>query len=156
MSANGKAMTPMTGPTVPNPPHPVPESDPADLQKEVVAARNDLDRLVGELDRRRHALFDLRGQLRRHPVPFILGGLALLTAIGGTVALIVARRRRHNAWPQRVQRFRHAIAEAARHPDRSHDQPSSTKKIGTAGATAIASALAKAGTQRLLEAARAH
>ncbi|MFL5303618.1 MAG: hypothetical protein ACJ8F1_00320 [Polyangia bacterium] len=132
------------------------DADPSELQKEVVTARNDLDRLVGELDRRRHAFFDVRAQIRRNPVPFLLGGLALLTAVGGTVALIVMRRRRHNAWPQRVQRFRHAIAEAARHPDRSHDQPSATRKIGTAGGTAIASALAKAATQRLLHRATAH
>ena len=156
MSTNGKALTPAAGPVAPTPAHQMPAADPATLQKEVVDARKDLDRLVGELDRRRHALFDIRGQFRRHPLPFILGGLALLTAVGGTVALIVARRRRHNAWPQRVQRFRRAIAEAARHPDQSHDQPSSAKKIGTAGATAVASALAKVGTQRLLEAVRAH
>lgn len=136
-------------------PHPS-DPDPSEIQKEVVEARRDLDRLVGELDRRRHALFDVRGLLRRHPVPFMLGGLALLTAVGGTVALVVARRRRQNAWPQRVQRLRHAIAHAIKHPDKSHDEPSATKKIGTAGGTAIASALAKAATQRLLDAARGH
>jgi antitoxin (DNA-binding transcriptional repressor) of toxin-antitoxin stability system len=133
-----------------------PDPDPSEIQKEVVAARHDLDRLVGELDRRRHAMFDIRGQLRRRPVPFILGGLALLTAVGGTVALIVARRRRHNAWPQRVQRLRHAIAQAVRHPDKSHDEPSASKKIGTAGGKAISSVLAKAATLRLLQASRGH
>ena len=136
--------------------HPASDPDPAEIQKEVVAARHDLDRLVDELDRRRHAMFDVRAQLRRRPVPFILGALALATALGGTVALIVARRRRHNAWPQRVQRLRHAIGQAVRHPDRSHDQPSAAKKIGTAGGTAAASALAKAGTQRLLQAVWGH
>ncbi|MES1166337.1 MAG: hypothetical protein ABUR63_11290 [Verrucomicrobiota bacterium] len=155
MSANGKNLT-SHGSTGTTPPHLPPETDPATLQKEVVAARNDLDRLVGELDRRRHAFFDVRAQIRRHPLPFILGGLALLTAVGGTVAVIVARRRRHNAWPQRVQRLRHAIAEAARHPDRSHDQPSAAKKIGTAGGTAIVSAVAKAAAQRLLHTSAAH
>ncbi|MES1165084.1 MAG: hypothetical protein ABUR63_04960 [Verrucomicrobiota bacterium] len=155
MSTNGKNLT-SQGTTGATPPHLPPDPDPAVLQKEVVAARNDLDRLVGELDRRRHAFFDIRGQIRRNPVPFILGSLAVLTAVGGTVALIVMRRRRQNAWPQRVQRFRHAIAEAARHPDRSHDQPSAAKKIGTAGGTAIASVLAKAAAQRLLHRPTAH
>lgn len=136
--------------------HAAGETDPSDIQKQVVAARHDLDRLVGELDRRRHALFDLRGQIRRRPVPFILGGLALLTAIGGTVALVVARRRRHNAWPQRVQRLRHAVAQAVKHPDRSHDEPSPAKKIGTASGTALASVLVKAAAERLLQAAKAH
>lgn len=130
--------------------------DPSEVQRQVVAARHDLDRLVGELDRRRHAMFDVRGQLRRHPVPFILGGLALLTAVSGTVALIVARRRRYHSWPRRVQRLRHAIAQAVRHPDRSRDQPSTTRKIGTAGGTAAASALAKEATHRLLQAAWGH
>jgi len=157
VSANGKNLTAHGTTAGSPPPHlPPPDSDPAELQKEVVAARNDLDRLVGELDRRRHAFFDIPGQIRRNPLPFVLGSLAVLTAVGGTVALIVMRRRRRNAWPQRVQRFRHAIAEAARHPDRSHDEPSATKKIGTAGGTAIASALAKAATQRLLRTATAH
>jgi hypothetical protein len=132
------------------------EPEPAELQKEVVAARHNLDRLVGELDRRRHAMFDVRGQLRQRPVPFILGGLAVLTIVGGTVALAVLRRRRHNAWPQRVQRLRHAIAQAVKHPDRSHDEPSSAKKIGTATGTAVASVLAKAVAERLLQAARQH
>jgi len=132
------------------------EPDPADVQQEVVAARQDLDLLVGELDRRRHAMFDVRGQLRKRPVPFILGGLALLTAVGGTVALIVARRRRHNAWPQRVQRLRRAISQAVRHPDRAHDEPSPARKIGTAGGTAAASVLAKVLAQRLLQGVRQH
>lgn len=132
------------------------DPDPSDIQKQVVAARQDLDRLVGELDRRRHAMFDIRAQLRRRPVPFILGGLALLTAVGGTVALIVARRRRHNAWPQRVRRLRRAISQAVRHPDRSHDEPSSARKIGTAGGTAAASVLAKVATQRLLRVGSGH
>lgn len=136
--------------------HPGREADPSDIQKQVVAARHDLDRLVGELDRRRHAMFDVGEQLRRRPVPIILGGLAVLTAIGGTVALIVMRRRRHNSWPQRVQRLRHAVAQAVKHPDRSHDQPSSARKIGTAGGTAAASVLAKAVAERLLQAARGH
>ncbi len=156
MSANGKTPASFQGPAAATPPQLPPNSDPAELQKEVVAARHDLDRLVGELDRRRHAFFDVGAQIRRNPVPFILGGLALLTAVGGTVALIVSRRRRQNAWPQRVQRLRHALAEAARHPDRSRDQPSAAKKIGTASGTAIASALAKAATQRLLHTATAH
>lgn len=155
MSAHSKDLT-SRGPKGATPPAPPPDPDPAVLQKEVVEARNDLDRLVGELDRRRHAFFDIRGHIRRNPVPFLLGGLAVLTAVGGTVALIVTRRRRNNAWPQRVQRLRRAIAEAVRHPDRSRDQTSATKKIGTAGGTAIASALAKAATQRLLHKATAH
>jgi hypothetical protein len=132
------------------------EPEPAQLQKEVVAARHDLDRLVGELDRRRHALFDVPAKIRQRPVPFILGGLAVLTVIGGTVALVVLRRRRHNAWPQRVQRLRHAIAQAVKHPDRAHDEPSPAKKIGTASGTAVASVLAKAVAERLLRAARDH
>lgn len=153
MSPDGKSLTPHQPPSQPATPA---DADPADIQREVVAARADLNRLVGELDRRRHALFDVRGQIRKHPVPLILGALALLTAVGGTVALIVVRRRRQNAWPQRVQRLRHAVAQAIRHPDRAHDEPSAAHKIGVAGGSAAASALAKVAAQRLLQAARAH
>jgi hypothetical protein len=153
MSSTGRELTPPTQNGHTPDRH---EGDPAELQKEVLAARAGLDRLVGELDRRRHALFDVRGQLRRHPVPLILGVLAVATAIGGTIALIVARRRRHNAWPRRVQRLRRSIAAAIRHPDRNHDEPSARHKIGVAGGTAAASMLAKAATGRLLQSLRGH
>jgi len=124
--------------------------DPEELQQEVIAARAGLDRLVGELNRRRHAMLDVRGQFRRHPLPLILGGLAVAAAIGGTITLFVAHRRRRNAWPRRVQRLRRSVAAALRHPDRNHDEPSARHKIGVAGGTAAASVLAKAAASRLL------
>jgi hypothetical protein len=132
------------------------EPDPAELQREVVAARNDLDRLVGELDRRRHAFFDVRANFWRNPVRFVLGGLALVTAAGATVALVVARRRRYNAWPQRMRRLRRAVAEVVRQPDRLRQprKPGTVRKLGLAGGGAVASTLAKAATQRLLRTAR--
>ncbi|HXJ18651.1 MAG TPA: hypothetical protein VMT03_00345 [Polyangia bacterium] len=124
--------------------------DPQELQQEVIAARAGLDRLVGELNRRRHAMFDVRGQLRRHPLPMVLGGLAVAAGIGGTIALLVVHRRRRNAWPKRVQRLRRSVAAALRHPDRNHDEPSARYKIGVAGGAAAASVLAKAVATRLL------
>ncbi len=155
MSATDKALTHgkngLAQPT--GAPH---SPDPAELQKEVVAARDGLDRLVGELDRRRHALFDVRGQLRRHPLPLILGGLAVVAAVGGTITLLVLRQRRRKAWPRRVQRLRRSIAAAIRHPDRNHDEPSAGHKIGVAGGTAAASILAKAGAKRLLQSFSGH
>lgn len=132
------------------------QPDPAELQKEVVAARAGLDRLVGELDRRRHALFDVRGQFRRHPLPLILCGLAVVAAIGGSITLYVVHRRRRNAWPRRVQRLRRSLAATIRHPDRNHDEPSAGHKIGVAGGTAAASVLAKALAQRLLHSNSGH
>jgi hypothetical protein len=129
------------------PPH---SSDPAELEQEVIAARAGLDRLVGELDRRRHALFDVQGQLRQHPVPIILGTLAVAAAIGGTITLLVMRQRRRSAWPRRVQRLRRSIGAAIRHPERNHDEPTAQHKIIVAGGTAAASLLAKAMTKRLL------
>jgi hypothetical protein len=128
--------------------------DPEDLQKEVAAARAGLDRLMNELDRRRHAMFDVRGQLRRHPAPMILGSLAVAGVIGGAIALFIVHRRRRNAWPRRVQRLRRSIAAAIRHPDRNHDEPSAAHKIGVAGGTAAASLLAKAAMKRLLPSER--
>jgi len=150
MSAGDKALAPGAKNGHGQPPGPPHAADPEELQKEVVAARAGLDRLVGELDRRRHALFDVRGQLRRHPLPLLLGGLAVVAAIGGTITLLVVRQRRRNAWPRRVQRLRRSVAAAIRHPDRNHDEPSAAHKIGVAGGTAAASLLAKAAAKRLL------
>jgi hypothetical protein len=150
MSADGKALTAPGKNGHAQPPGPAQSSDPAELEKEVIAARAGLDRLIGELDRRRHALFDVRGQLRRHPVPIILGGLAVAAAVGGAITLLIVRQRRRDAWPRRVQRLRRSIAAAIRHPDRNHDEPSAGHKIGVAGGTAAASLLAKAATKRLL------
>ena len=154
MSADERALVPR-GPDgqLPRPPR---ESDPAELEREVVSLRAGLDRLLGELDRRRHALFDVRGQLRRHPLPVILGGLAVATAIGGTIALLVVRRRRRNAWFRRVSRLKRSVAATIRHPERNHDEPSARHKIGVAGGTAAASVLAKAVAQRLVHSVRGH
>jgi hypothetical protein len=127
------------------------DRDPEELQREVVAARVGLERLLGELNRRRHQFFDVR----RHPVPLILGTLAVTAAIGGVVTLFVLHRRRRNEWPRRVHRLRRSIAAAIRHPDRNHDEPTAAHKIGVAGGTAAASLLAKAATKRFLQAVRA-
>jgi len=76
------------------------------LQRDIERIRGDLASTVGELDRRRHELLDVRGQLRRHPVPIALVMAALLAVAAGGIALVVTRHRRRQELPARLGRLR--------------------------------------------------
>jgi hypothetical protein len=72
------------------------------LGEEIEEVRARLDVLADELDRRRHAAFDWRRQLRRHAKGIALAmlGLAALTAAGMVVRAKVSARTR----PRRSRR----------------------------------------------------
>ena len=129
--------------------------DPDALEREVLEAREGLDRLASELGRRGHALLDVRGQARRHPLTLVLSGLAVVAAIGGLSALLVRRHRRRNHWLTRARRWRREMAEAMKKPSELRRDPGPARKIGVAGGTAIASVVAKAAAERLVRAVRA-
>jgi hypothetical protein len=145
------------------------EPDPAVLQRDVENIRSDLDRLVGELDHRRHELFDLRLQLRRHALPIGLAAAALVVG-GGAVALLLVRRRRRAlqmaSWAAKLGRLkiggvelgelRDALIQARNHSQRSGREPSAPRQIGAAGASAAASVAARAVAQRLVRATTGH
>jgi hypothetical protein len=61
------------------------------LGHEITEVRERLDALVDELDRRRHAAFDWRGQLRRHALGLAMTalGLAALVSAGLTLRATV-------------------------------------------------------------------
>jgi len=113
------------------------------LQREIEVIRDGLDGMVGELDRRRHRLFDVRSQLHRHTVPLIAVGAALLGIAAGGIALGVARRRRRARLAARLTRFQEALRRMIDKPARVANTPTITQKIVGAGGAAAASAIAK-------------
>ena len=130
---------------------PSPET-PAELERDIEVVRNDLGKVAGELDRRRHELFDVRRQLTRHPLAIALIAGAALGIVAAGIALAKARRRRrYHDVAERFGRVREAIQRMSRHPERvARPTPSAGLRIATAGGTAAASVLARHLTQRLL------
>lgn len=131
---------------------PSPET-PAELEREIEVVRDDLGKVAGELDRRRHELFDVRRQLTHHPLAIALIAGAALGIVAAGIALARSRRRRrYHDVAEHFGRVRDAIQRMSRHPDRvAQPTPSAGRRIATAGGTAAASVLARQLTQRLLE-----
>jgi len=113
------------------------------LQREIEVIREGLDGMVGELDRRRHTLFDVRSQLRRHTVPLIAVGVALLGIVAGGIALGVAHRRRRARPSARLMRFQEALRRMIDKPARVANTPTVSQRIIGAGGAAAASAIGK-------------
>jgi hypothetical protein len=122
-----------------------------DLQHEIEAIRDDLAGMVGELDRRRHELLDLR----RNAVPLIAIGVALLAVATGGITLAVARRRRRARLGPRLERLREAVERMIDKPSRVANTPGVGRKIVGAGGAAAASVLAKHLAKRLVTDRRA-
>ena len=126
------------------------------LQREIESIRTGLDGMVDELDRRRHSLFDVRSQLRRHTVPLIALGAALLGIAAGGIALGVAhRRRRARLGPTSRIAFTKRCAGWSISRRRVANSPSVGRKIVAAGGAAAASVIAKRLAGNLLREGRA-
>jgi putative intracellular protease/amidase len=129
---------------------PGPSDDVHRVSGEIEALRRELGHMVSELDRRRHALLDVRGQVRRHPrlVLAVAGGAALL--LGGLLAASL-QRRHHRARPSvRARETRRALARLLDHPERVGAEPSPVVKIATAAGVAAGSAVARRVAEQLL------
>jgi hypothetical protein len=113
------------------------------LQRDIERLRGDLANTVGELDRRRHALLDVRGQLRRHPLPIALAAAALLALAAGGIALVVTRQRRRQRLPARLERLHDALQRMVAKPNRVATDPGVGRKIAAAAGGAAASLTAK-------------
>ena len=87
-----------------------------EIEREIDALRGELDGLVDELDRRRHAVFDWRLQLRQHAKPIAIGAGIALAALA--LGLIVRSRRRTPTFAQRVATFARGVYEVGRDPGR--------------------------------------
>jgi hypothetical protein len=117
---------------------------------EIDALRGDIGNLVAELDRRRHELFDLRLQAKRHPllVVAVTAGAALV--LGGLVALSVRTRREKRRPVNRAREVRSAMARLLDHPDRIGAEMTLTDKILGAAGVAAGTALAKRLVDRMV------
>lgn len=143
-----------TGTAAPGPEHePVPETA-AELEQDIEQIRNHLSDVAGELDRRRHRVLDLPGQVRKHAKPIAIGTVAL-AALGLGVWWWRSRSRRSvpgrllSLLPDRVtsgewaEELRARLAEAIHPSQPAHPVRSSLVKISTASAAAAASALGR-------------
>ena len=88
------------------------------IEREISGIRDEIGTLVGELDRRRRDLFDVRGQVRRHPVAASMAGLAVAAVLGGSVALLVHNTRRKHRASYRAKQLRIAFGRMMEHPER--------------------------------------
>jgi hypothetical protein len=120
------------------------------LESEIGRLRDDLDAMVGELDRRRHEAFDVRLQLRRHAgVVAAVGGVAVVLVVGG-IAVWTASRRRQDRLLVRLQNLARAVAIMSRHPDRLERALERRPEPATAITSALASVAGAAGRRALL------
>jgi hypothetical protein len=119
------------------------------IEKEISSLRVEIGQLVGELDRRRRELLDLRLQLRRHPVAVPLAGLAAAAVLGGAVALLVRSARRRRRAGHRARQLWRALGRMAEHPERvGRGEPPPGEKILAAVGAAAAGLLVKRALER--------
>jgi hypothetical protein len=119
------------------------------IATEITTLRGDIGDLVAELDRRRREAFDVRLQLRRHPVAASVAGLTVAAVLGGTVALLVYNARRKQRTTYKAQQFRVALGRMMKYPDRvARGEPPPSEKILAAIGTAAATLLVKRALER--------
>ena len=103
-------------------PPPPPEPPRYELEQQANQMRARLLGTIDELDRRRHELFDLGVQLRRHASDVLSAAGGLLFGVGATAAILIFRHERH------VRRIRHgrvrALARLWHHPERIAERSS--------------------------------
>lgn len=121
-----------------------------ELVREISTVRTDLTETIGELDRRRHELFDIRRQLRQNPIRLLAVAAALLAIAVGGISLEVARRRRRERLGPRLSRLEEALRRLVAHPNRVATDPGVGRKIVGAAGAAAASVVARKLAQRLV------
>jgi hypothetical protein len=114
-----------------------------ELDAEVAQLRDELTELIAELDRRRHELLDVKGQVRRHPWSVGLTGLAMSAAAIGAIALHHRRGQGRGLSPARARHRAPRSEPALREPTLLQ------RVLGAAGSTA-AVYLVRAGLTRVL------
>jgi hypothetical protein len=123
------------------------------LEGEIAALREDLSGLVGELDRRRHEMLDVKLQLKRHALGVALTGVAVVAAASGLVWLGTWRAQSRARLPSRAGRLREAVSRMIDKPERVAAEPTIPGKILTAAAAAAVATLVKKGLERAVHAA---
>jgi hypothetical protein len=117
---------------------------------EIDQLRGDIGNLVAELDRRRHEMFDLRLQAKRHPVLVVAVGAGAALVLGALVALSLRSRRERRRPVNRAREVRGAMARLLDHPDRVGAEMTLTDKVLGAAGVAAATALAKRLVDRMI------
>lgn len=126
------------------------DEDPVKIERKVEEVRDNLTGIASELDRRRHEVFDLKLQLRRHGLAIGLCAAAVAALVGGSVGLTAWSRARRARLMSRAHRLRVALARMIAHPDDvARPAPNVGKKVAAAVVSAAAGVAAKAVAQRL-------
>ena len=121
------------------------------LEKEISQSREKIGRIAGELDRRRHALFDIR----RHALPLGIAVAAVTALAASWTAVAVLGRRRRVTIRSRFGRWRAAFRRVSENPERvARPAPGVGRTIAAAGGGAAAAVLAKELVRRLMHARR--
>src|SRR5262249_35274466 len=103
-----------------------------------------------ELKERRRRAMDVRYQAHRHPVGALAACASIIGALGGAIALAIARRRRRRSPRARLHALRLAVRRMLEHPDHvARVSPSTGRKIPAAGGSAAASVLGKRMARKL-------
>jgi len=117
---------------------------------EIDTLRQELGRLVAELDRRRHELLDVRLQVRKHPgVVIAAAGVAALL-VGGMVGMAFRKRRQHARPATRARETRRALARLLDHPERVANEPNVAMRIATAAGVAAGTVVARRLAERFV------
>ena len=120
------------------------------LEAEADAVRNELTTLVAELDRRRHELFDIKLQLRRHAWSVALSGLTAGGIVAAAVALGIRRSRHRRQLTVRGRHLGQAVGRLLDHPERVAVEPTVLEKIAAAAGSTLAVYLVKVALDRVL------
>ncbi len=117
---------------------------------EIELLRSEIGNIVGELDRRRHELFDLRLQAKRHPVALAIAAAGAALVVGGLIALAVRSRREARSPSRRAREVSRALSRLVDHPDRVAAEESVRNKILAAAGIAAGTAVARRLVDRLM------
>lgn len=121
------------------------------LKQEIDQIRDDIGGLVTELDHRRHDLFDVERQVRRHGGLLAIVGVGLIGVTAGAVLLTRRRHRARRSLPSLAVRAGKALVRLVNDPERqSPPPPSIGRKIVTAAGAAAASVLVRRLLQHLI------
>lgn len=117
---------------------------------EIELLRSEIGNIVGELDRRRHELFDLRLQAKRHPVALAIAAAGAALVVGGLIALAFRSRREARTPSRRAREVSRALSRLVDHPDRVAAEESVRNKILAAAGIAAGTAVARRLVDRLM------
>jgi hypothetical protein len=120
------------------------------LNGEIAMLREDLARLVAELDRRRHEALDVKLQVKRHALGVVLTGAAVLAA-PLELGLATRRARSHRGLLAKARQVRDGLSRIVERPERMATQPTVLTTILTAAANAAGAIVIKKMLERRFE-----